>query len=175
MAKLMDIKGYWDEDWNFDDNDDMWKGQILLSKDGWFEGIAVNPNSYNYKEDRFIFGIYYPDKIIELFKISPKGVSSPFVYHGRRDAKGYVGEVETFGSYGKVLYGNSNIITQYVETVRQDIDVESQILALKIQRFKDIIMDEDSKKIYENIIAMRSTLTESVLKNYEEDHSRKRL
>ena len=77
--------------------------------------------------------------------------------------------------YGKVLYGNSNIITQYVETVRQDIDVESQILALKIQRFKDIIMDEDSKKIYENIIAMRSTLTESVLKNYEEDHSRKRL
>ena len=59
MAKLMDIKGYWDMSGSFNFNDnDMWEGKILLNDDGWFEGIVVDPNS-SYTEDRFIFGVYY--------------------------------------------------------------------------------------------------------------------
>ena len=56
MAKLMDIKGYWDMSYGYDFNDnDMWEGKILLDDDGWFEGTVVDPNS-SYTEDRFIFG-----------------------------------------------------------------------------------------------------------------------
>ena len=86
MAKLMDIKGYWDMSGSFNFNDnDMWEGKILLNDDGWFEGIVVDPNS-SYTEDRFIFGVYHPEKVIELFKFTPIDVSAPFVFHGKRDA-----------------------------------------------------------------------------------------
>ena len=63
--------------------------------------------------------------------------------------------------------GNSHIITQYAKTVRQGIDEESQKLEAKIQRYKDSIMDEPGKEFYENSIAMRRTMVESILRNYE--------
>ena len=91
MTKLNDIKGYWDATYSYDFNDiNMWEGQILLEEDGWFEGIVVDPKS-SYTKDRFIFGVYHPDKVIELFKFTPVSVSNPFVFHGKRDAKGYDG------------------------------------------------------------------------------------
>ena len=167
MAKLMDIKGYWNMAYGWDFNDkDMWEGQILLQDDGWFEGIVVDPNS-SYKEDRFIFGVYHPEKVVELFKFTPISVSAPFVFHGKRDAKGYDGQFETIGLFGTMPCGNSHIITQYAETVRQGIDEESQKLEAKIQRYKDSIMDEPGKEFYENSIAMRRTMVESILRNYE--------
>ena len=167
MAKLMDIKGYWNMAYGWDFNDkDMWEGQILLQDDGWFEGIVVDPNS-SYKEDRFIFGVYHPEKVVELFKFTPISVSAPFVFHGKRDAKGYDGQFETIGLFGTMPCGNSHIITQYAETVRQGIDEESQKLEAKIQRYKDSIMDEPGKEFYENTIAMRRTMVESILRNYE--------
>ena len=167
MAKLMDIKGYWNMAYGWDFNDkDMWEGQILLQDDGWFEGIVVDPNS-SYKEDRFIFGVYYPEKVIELFKVTPISVNAPFVFHGKRDAKGYDGQFETIGLFGAMPCGNSHIITQYVETVRQGIEEESQKLEAKIQRYKDNIMDEPGKEFYENTFAMRRTMVESILRNYE--------
>ncbi len=167
MAKLMDIKGYWNMAYGCDFNDkDMWEGQILLQDDGWFEGIVVDPNS-SYKEDRFIFGVYYPEKVIELFKVTPISVNAPFVFHGKRDAKGYDGQFETIGLFGAMPCGNSHIITQYVETVRQGIEEESQKLEAKIQRYKDNIMDEPGKEFYENTFAMRRTMVESILRNYE--------
>ena len=167
MAKLMDIKGYWNiaYGWNFNDKD-MWEGQILLQDDGWFEGIVVDPNS-SYKEDRFIFGVYYPEKIIELFKLTPHDISNPFVFHGKRGTKGYDGQFEIIGLFGSTPNGNCHIITRYAETVKQGMDEESQKLEAKIQRYKDNIMDETGKDFYENTIAMRKTMVESVLRNYE--------
>lgn len=65
----MDIKGYWNMFYGYDFNDrDMWEGQILLSDVGWFEGIVVDPNSF-YTEDRFIFGVYYPGKVVNYFSL----------------------------------------------------------------------------------------------------------
>ena len=45
MAKLIDIKGYWNmaNDWTFDEKN-VWQGQILLQEDGWFEGVVVDPH-----------------------------------------------------------------------------------------------------------------------------------
>ena len=166
MTKLIDINGYWNAfyEWNFNDQN-MWEGQILLQDDGWFEGIVVDPNS-SYKDDRFIFGVYYPDKIIELFKLTPQSINNPFVFHGKRDAKGYDGQFEIIGLFGPKPYGNCHIITQFAEAVRQGTEEESQKLESKIQRYKDSMMDETSKQFYENYIAIR-TMIKSVLRNYE--------
>lgn len=167
MGKLNDIKGYWDMSYNYDFNDnDMWEGKILLEEDGWFEGIVVDPNS-SYKEDRFIFGVYHPTKVIELFKFTPINISSPFVFHGKRDAKGYEGQFETIGLFGPTPCGVSHIITQDAELTRGNIDLEVQELQAKIQRYKDSIMDEIGKSFYDNSIAMRNSMCQIILRNYE--------
>lgn len=167
MAKLMDIKGYWDMSGRYDFNDnDMWEGKILLDDDGWFEGIVVDSNS-SYTEDRFIFGVYYPEKVIELFKFTPISVSAPFVFYGKRDAKGYDGEFETIGLFGAMPCGVSHIITQYAESVRENTEVETDELEKRIQRYKQSIMDETGKEFYNNSIAMRNSMCQIILRNFE--------
>lgn len=151
--------------YGYDFNDrDMWEGQILLQDDGWFEGIVVDPSS-SYTEDRFIFGVYHPEKVVELFKFTPLSVSAPFVFHGKRDAKGYDGQFEAIGLFG--IAGNSHIITQYAEMARRNVDDEVKTLETKIQRYKSSIMDETGQEFYDNTISMRKTMTQSVLRNYE--------
>lgn len=167
MSKLNDIKGYWDMSYNYNFNDnDMWEGKILLEDDGWFEGIVVDPNS-SYKEDRFIFGVYHQGKIIELFKFTPINVSAPFVFHGTRDAKGYDGQFETIGLFGSMPCGVSHLITQDAELVRGNVDSEKAELEAKIQRYKNSIMDEVGKEFYNNSIAMRNSMCQIILRNYE--------
>lgn len=166
MAKLNDIKGYWTRgDYNFNDKD-MWEGKILLHEDGWFEGIVVDPHS-SYAEDRFIFGVYHPDKVIELFKLTPLTVSSPFVFHGSRDAKGYDGVFEIIGLLGATPYGVSHIITQDAEMVRGNVDDEINTLEARIQRYKDSIMDETCTEFYNGYVAIRKHFPEIILRNYE--------
>ena len=153
MAKLNDIKGYWDTSYGCDFNyNDMWEGKILLEEDGWFEGIVVDPNSF-YKKDRFIFGVYYPNKVIELFKCTPIDVSAPFVFHGTRDVTGYDGTFESIGLLGSTPCGVSRIITRDAEFARENVD--SEIDELK------------SSPIYET--NLMSYLASSVeLESYEE-------
>ena len=68
MEKLNDIAGYWDMSGNYKFNDtNMWEGKILLDESGWFEGIVKDPNSA-YTGPRLVFGIYHPEKIIELIE-----------------------------------------------------------------------------------------------------------
>ena len=167
MARLNDIKGYWDMSYGYDFNEnDMWKGKILLEEDGWFEGIVVDSNS-PYKKDRFIFGVYHPTKVIELFKFTPVDVSAPFVFHGTRDAKGYDGEFETIGIFGSMPCGVSHIITQDAELARGNVDFEIDELKFKIQNYKDNTMDEVGKSFYYNSIAMRNSMCQIILRNFE--------
>lgn len=62
-----------------------------------------------------VFGIYHPTKVIELLKVSPLKVSDPFIFRGKRDAKGYDGEFSAIGLFGEMPVGVSHIITQDVE------------------------------------------------------------
>ena len=121
----------------------------------------------NGKIDRFIFGVYHPKKVIELFKFTPINISAPFVFHGKRDAKGYDGKFATIGLFGAVPCGVSHIITQYAEVVRENIDTETDELEKRIQRYKQSIMDETGKEFYDNSIAMRNSMCQIILRNYE--------
>ena len=163
MERLNDIQGYYDMSYSYNFNDyNMWEGKILLEDDGWFEGIVADPHS-SYTEDRFVFGIYHPGKVIELYKFTPINVTSPFVFHGSRDTKGYEGEFEVIGLFGTTSCGVSHIITRDAEASR----VEVQELRTKIQRYKDSIMDTVGREFYNNTIAMRNSMSQIILRNYE--------
>lgn len=169
-----DIKGYWNNSaqWNSGGTDygyhcnynfnetDMWEGQFILHEDGWFEGIVTNPNS-SYTDDRFIFGAYFPDMAIELLKVTPSEVSSPFIYKGKRDVKGYDGQIAVIGLFGEELFGNSHIITQKSE--KQDTaELEARINAWK----KSMDSDENSF-LYKNTVRMRSQMLEITRRKYQ--------
>ena len=172
MSKLVDIKGYWNMSGGYDFNDnDMWKGKLLLEDDGWFEGIVNDPTS-PYTGDRMVFGIYHPTKAIELLKISPANVSDPFVFRGQRDAKGYEGDFSVLGFFGEQRCGVSHLITQHVDYLKEknypevadrDIEAEKEELAKRIATFKQ---NDDFADLYENTIGMRANLSEYVLRRY---------
>lgn len=168
MSKLNDIKGYFDSSFQYRFNDnDMWEGQILLEDDGWFEGVVKDPSSKSYTEDRFVFGIYYPEKFIELFKWTPTSYSSPFVFHGKRDAKGYDGEFEVIGLAGSMPYGVCHIITQEASLVRDGVDEEAEDVKRRIERYKVLLMDSVGREFYDNSIAMKNSMAKILLRNYE--------
>ena len=161
MAKLMDIKGCWNKKYSKDYN--MWEGQILLQDDGWFEGIVIDLND---KEDRFIFGIYHPKKVIELFALAPSGMCYPLDFYGEINTKSYDGPFGIIGTFTTTAYGSSHIITQYTKKVNEGIDEEKQNLEARIQKCKNRINTTDTK-IYEEIITNRKTMVEVILRNYE--------
>ena len=167
MTKLKNIQGYWNMsgEVNFNNND-MWEGKLLLEDDGWFEGIVVDPNS-SYKKDRFVFGVYHPEKVIELLKFTPISVSAPFVFHGTKTEEGYDGEFEVIGYLGSTPCGVSRLITSESEFTNEELDSEIEEVKTKIQNYKDSTMDEYGRTFYDNTIAMRSSMCKIILKNYE--------
>lgn len=169
MTVLKTIKGYWNMNTSgncdFNDNN-MWEGQILLEDDGWFEGIVTDPGS-PYKGDRMVFGIYHPDKIIELIKLSPANVSDPFVFRGMCDAKGYDGEFAVIEALGEYRQGTSRIITQdvdYVDVDEKNILEERNHLLEKLGFFK---ASNQFIELYKNTLAIRELMSQIALRNYE--------
>ena len=63
--------------------------------------------------------------------------------------------------------GVSHIITQYAESVRENIEVEIDELEKRIQRYKQSIMDETGKEFYNNSIAIRNSMCQIILRNFE--------
>lgn len=172
MAKLMDIKGYWSMSYGpFFNESDMWEGKILLEEDGWFEGIVNDPDS-SFVGDRLVFGIYYPTKVIELLKVSPASVSNPFIFRGKRDAKGYEGEFSVIKLFREHPYGACHIITQDVEYLKEsnysevserNVESEKEILRKKISDFKE---KDEFEELYNNTLVMRKQIAEIILRNY---------
>lgn len=167
MEKLNDIAGYWDMSGNYKFNDtNMWEGKILLDESGWFEGIVKDPNS-TYTGPRLVFGIYHPEKIIELLKIAPKNVSDPFIFRGTRDAKGYDGTFSVIGPFREVKMGVAHIITQDAEELHdptRDIVQEKQELKEQIEAFSQT---SDYKELHENTKKIRDSLSQIILHNYQ--------
>ncbi len=126
--------------WNFNENN-MWEGQFILYEDGWFEGVAKDSNS-EYAMEGLIFGTYFPNQSIELVKIIPNEVSS-FIYRGKRDAKGYEGQVAIIDLIKEELYGNNHIIT------RENKEHNLKELATRINKTKEFLHDDNNRYLYE--------------------------
>lgn len=172
MSELKKIKGYWNTSFNDEFNEnDMWEGSILSEEDGWFEGIVVDPNS-SYIGDRFIFGVYFPGRVFELYKFTPINISAPFVFHAKQDCLGYTGTLEEIGLFGPYPFGachfrvtsmdvNDNTAEQKV------IEEEKKKLQERIQEYKDNTMDYVGREFYNNAIAQRKSLCKIIIANYE--------
>lgn len=163
MSKLVDIKGYWNLTLNPTIESDMWCGKILLEDDGWFEGIVNEPNS-SYIGDRMVFGIYHPEKIIELLKISPEDVSNPLIFRGKKSSNGYEGEFSVITLVGEELFGSCLLVTQAAEPLKEsNLELEKEELMKKISKFKE---KNAFKDLYENYLAVRSLMTKILLNNF---------
>ena len=164
MTKIKDIKGYWDVTFSKEFNDiDFWEGKILLDDDGWFEGIVVDPNS-PYTKDRFIFGVYHEGKVMELFKFAPTEITSPFVFHAKKEKDSYEGTFDVIGIFGSTPYGACRINTKDLE-----LNTEEEIEKLKdrIDKYKKESMDMVCENFYGNTIDMKNSMIKIILKNYE--------
>lgn len=164
MSKIKDIKGYWDVSFNKDFNEiDFWEGKILVHDDNWFEGIVVDPNS-PYTKDRFIFGVYHEGKVMELFKFAPTEITSPFVFHAKKENNSYEGIFEVIGIFGATPYGACRINTKDLE-----LNNEEEIAKLKdrIEKYKKESMDTVCEEFYNNSLSMKNSLSKIILKNYE--------
>lgn len=168
MSKLYDIKGYYDSSYEYQFNDrNMWEGKILVEDDGWFEGVVKEPSSMSYPDDRFVFGVYHPGKVIRLFKWTPTSISSPFVFHGEKSDDGYQGKFEVIDLFGSMPFGVSCIITEEADKVRDVTDMEVNGVKARIDRYKDLLMDDIGREFYDNSIALRNSMCKIVLRNYE--------
>lgn len=168
MSKLYDIKGYFDSSYEYQFNDrDMWEGKILVEDDGWFEGVVKDPNSLSYPDDRFVFGVYHPGKVIRLFKWTPTSINSPFVFYGKKEEEGYQGQFEVIELFGSMPFGVSRIITEKAEKVREVEASEVTGVQARIDRYKDLLMDDIGREFYRNSLAMRSSMCKIILRNYE--------
>ena len=167
MAKLMDIKCYWNvfDDHIFNDSN-MWEGKIILNDDGWFEGIVFDKHA-SYTGGIFVFGVYHLGKVIHLFKLQPSNPEIPILFHGKKDKNGYNGEFRAIDIYEQSVYGVSRIITQSAEQVRDNTYQEMQKLYSSIEECKNNCIDIIGKLFYDSYLEVRNSLCKIVLKDYE--------
>lgn len=161
MSKIRNIECYWN---NCLTNNDNWGGKILVEDDGWFEGIVVDPNS-SYFESRFVFGVYHEDKTIELFKLSPITISNPFRFSGNINDGKYDGEFSIITENGEFPYGGFTIKTNSLNTENEKLEIK--ILKASVESWKNSVMDDTCKQLYQNILSIRTSMTEIVLRNHE--------
>lgn len=164
MSKLYNIKGYWNMGKKpFFIDDQSWTGQILLDEDGWFEGVVQDTNSL--RVDRFVFGVYGPEKGIELHKLVPLTLSDPFIFHGIKEEEGYEGEFEAIHLFGSKPVGVSRIQTD--EVLSDNLEQDIQVLKNRIQSFKDDVLEHSAKDLYINSLAMRNAMCKIILGNFD--------
>ena len=164
MAKLMNIKGYWNtsNNWTFDEKD-MDEGQILVQEDGWFEGIVRNPNS-TYKEDRFVFGAFHEGKVIFLNKFTPIEESTPLIFNGEFTGEDYRGELDYLSLAGNYRCGNMQMTAREIE---HNLEHQNQELMVRLEDFKNK-MNKVFNDMYQNMLAVRTEFSKEVLEMYNE-------
>ena len=155
MAKLYEIKGYWNEEDNWRFNDEkMWTGQIVKERDGWFEGITIDKNG----EKRFIFGVYDPEEFLDLWLIRPAAIEDSLYYKcAREHTNGYYGEARLTGF---PALSDPKICNCYFEIQESKNQDKSELLG-EIANWKHVMHDDESILFYEDYESNRSNVVES--------------
>ena len=138
MPILYNVRGYWRENrgTNFKSKD-YWDGKMLLQDDGWFEGIAHDPES-SYTGDRFIFGVCHEAGIMEIYKFCPLAIASPFVYSISRRDDALRGDVFWLRDQHLYPFGDALISRSQVDPERVDVNSEIKELEESIEEYKDV-------------------------------------
>lgn len=158
MKEVQDVKGYFNIFGEYEfDNESIFEGKILLDKNGWFEGIINHPNSKT-NEKNIIFGIYHPNKVIELVKLSNR--FNPFVYRAISDDKSYYGEYSSMTYLGEIPFGSFKIDIKNNDFYTKEAyeELEQSIKNLK----ENIKLD-----LFDHAYSKRERLSKSILDVYQ--------
>ena len=158
MPILYNVRGYWRENrgTNFKSKD-YWDGKMLLQDDGWFEGIAHDPES-SYTGDRFIFGVCHETDIMEIYKFCPLAIASPFVYSISRRDDALRGDVFWLRDQHLYPFGDALISRSQVDPERVDVNSEIKELEESIEEYKDEKLDEPLQVCYDRIKELKDCI-----------------
>lgn len=160
MYKIFNIKAFWDRNYDcISDNSNMLEGKILLYDDNWFEGLVVDPkNSSNAEE--FVFGIYYPDKVLHLYKYSSIADDLNLFFQMKKDVCEYTGEVKSKIQSEEKTIGFSIISTQCSELIKDSADLETNDFFCRIKNYINLKMSQNVLFHYQLFYSYRDLICE---------------
>ena len=161
MADIRKITGYFNIGSGYKD-ENYWEGSIIVSEDGWFEGIVVDGSDKPHFK-RFVCGVLVDNKHIELIKLTPEGVSAPIIFKNDMfNNTNYSGNFYGISLFGERLIGSSKINIQdnfFVLNNEAEMNLCSDINYFKIN------MDMSNKSFYENTLLTKKDMINILTKN----------
>lgn len=146
LMHLKDISGYWEHSYN--SHCHLYKGTIMVQQDGWFEGFIKEQNLTTEKNEiGFVFGVYVPSKLIELFYCRGDFISR---FRCENDAHNYRGTYSSIGPYMEIPGGECKI------TLESPTYSEEEVIS-KTNICKSLIGDR-GHIFYNHILANKSKL-----------------
>lgn len=123
---LKDLSIYWEQNRAASKRYHLSKSFIMVQKKGWFEGFMKEESFSSEKNEiGFIFGIYFPDRMIDLFSCSDNFISR---FYCEKDASYYHGNFSSIGPYKEIPSGQCSImISDYSTYSEKEISDKTSI------------------------------------------------
>lgn len=115
---------------------------FIAVKNNWFEGIIVE-NSFDNRQSNIglVFGLYFPNRIIEMFSCFDKKITR---YCMEREINSYIGNFSTINMVPAV--NGSCVINEVNHNVYTEAEISNKVNICKS------LLDYDSRNFYECIV-----------------------
>ena len=105
---LKDLSIYWEQNHTASKHYYLSRSSILVQKNGWVEGFMKEESFHSGKEEiGFVFGIYFPDRIMDLFYGCDNFISR---FYCEKDVLHYNGTFSSIGPYKEFPAGQCSIM-----------------------------------------------------------------
>ena len=142
------------------------KGNLLLADDGWIEGIIHLSNKDLDDGKKLVFGIFYPEKVIELFELSLTNDNETLNFHAEKCPNDYTGKVLCMNGSNQKQYGLCSIIMQNQKSGSDNVSNEIEKLEFEIEEFKKR-MDLYGKTFYNEVVQNKDRIIELIKESYD--------
>lgn len=146
----------------FGDHQRLFKMRLLSNETGWVEGILESLDQQTDEEPRFVFGVFYPNKVIELFELPLIDNDVTLNFHIEKECIDYKGHVLDMRKTDKELYGLCSLIIRDAEDKLDDEEnLENRIREVKNK------MDLYGKSFYYDAIKNQERILNVVADSYQ--------
>ena len=149
MPKLMHLYCTYQEDNPFVYTRELsCEGKMILEDDGWFEGLLDNQERGDLRKN-LIFGYYYPNKEIDLYRIMTKSILRP-PHH-------YKGNIVGNRFEGPIMMGNVDWGNGYLCFTEESYSNDKLLneIAHQIDDYKYICLVGSLRYLYQNMYSER--------------------